>query len=152
MRGVTDLTPVFIVQPPSLRQLFTNLWENAMMKLRNLVMMLTVGASMAAGSSFAGDTDFWLVNKTGYPIREIYISAAHKSQWGGDQLGNKEVMANNKSLFLKFKDRAACMQDMKVVFEDNSSVAVWENLDLCEIDKLSLKYDRATKKVTALKQ
>ena len=122
------------------------------MKLRHVGMILTVAATLGAGSSFAGDADFWLVNKTGYSIREIYISAAHQSGWESDQLGASAMLENNNSRFVKYSDRASCKRNMRVVFDDDGFEMVWVGLDLCEIDKLSVRYDRATLKVTALKE
>jgi hypothetical protein len=40
-------------------------------------------------------------------------------------------------------------QDIKVVFEDDTPDAVWENVDLCEIEKITLRYDRKTRRVSA---
>lgn len=119
------------------------------MKLRQIGMILTVAASLGAGSSFAGDADFWLVNKTGYSIREIYISAAHTSGWESDQLGMSAMLETDNSRFVKFSDRASCKRNMRVVFDDDGFEMVWVGLDLCKIDKLSLTYDRATMKVSA---
>jgi hypothetical protein len=123
-----------------------------MMKLRSLGMMLTLGACLAAGSSFAGDADVWLVNKTGYPISQIYLSATHQNQWGSDRLQDNAAFETDNWIFLKFGARLACAQDIKVVFEGSDTQVVWENLDVCQIDKLTLKYDQVTKTVTALKQ
>ncbi len=44
------------------------------------------------------------------------------------------------------------MQDIKAVFEKDDTEVTWEDLDLCEITKLTLKYNRATKTVTAIKE
>ena len=106
----------------------------------------------AAGERFAGDRDFALVNHTGHSIREIYIAAAHTREWGDDRLAADATLANDKSLSLKLGDRASCLRDMKVVFDDDAYEAVWEKLDLCKIDKLSLMYNRATMKVNALQE
>ena len=99
----------------------------------------------------AGDADFTLLNGTGYTIGEVYISPANKRNWGNDRLG-EGTLANNRSRLFKFSDKANCVQDIKVVFDDSDAEVVWENLDLCEINKLTLKYDRGTKTVTAIKE
>jgi hypothetical protein len=39
-----------------------------------------------------------------------------------------------------------------VVFDDNAGEAVWEDLDLCEITKITLRYNRSTRSVTAIKE
>ena len=122
------------------------------MKLRNLGLLLTAAASLAAGPSFAGDADVWLVNNTGHPIREIYLSPASQGQWGGDRLLDNAAIDNEKQIFLKFGARLACVQDLKVVFADNDAESVVASLDMCAIDKLSLQFYPATRTTIALKQ
>jgi hypothetical protein len=107
-----------------------------------------IAASLAATPSMAGDADFTLVNKTGYTIREIYISPSHKSNWGNDRMGNN-TLGNNKSRLFKFSDKASCEQDLKVVFDDGDTEVVWEEIDLCTVNKVSIKYDRKTRTVSA---
>ena len=107
-------------------------------------------SSLVSVAAFAGDADFTLVNGTGYTINEVYVSSANKDAWGKDILGEGD-MPNGKARLIKFSNKANCMQDLKVVF-DAGGDAVWEDLDLCEINKLTIKYDRATKKVSAFKE
>ena len=109
-----------------------------------------VAGSLVSAAATAGDADFRLVNSTGYTINEVYVSAANKDAWGKDILGDGD-MENGKSRMIKFSNKAACMQDLKVVF-DAGGEAIWEDLDLCEINKLTIKYNRSTKSVTAIKE
>lgn len=102
----------------------------------------------ATGSALAGDADFTLVNRTGYTIREVYISPSQKNAWGKDRMGDG-VLDNNKGRLFKFSDKGACKQDIKVVFEDDDSEVVWEEFDLCELSKITLKYNRKTREVLA---
>lgn len=95
--------------------------------------------------------NFTLVNGTGYSIRGIYISAANRNNWGRDRLGDG-VLDNSRSRKLTFSDNANCVQDLKVVFDHNGQSVTWEDLDLCEIDKLTLRYNRASNAVTAIKE
>ena len=118
------------------------------MKLRHL--LLAIAGTLTAASATAGEADFTLVNKTGYPIREVYISAAKKNHWGRDRLG-EGILENDKSRFFRFRDAAACRNDLKVVFDDNDAEVTWQNVDLCEVEKLTLRYNRRTGDVTAIK-
>lgn len=90
-----------------------------------------------------------MVNATGYEIREVYISAANKNSWGRDRLGDGSL-PNNKSKLFKFSDKANCEQDIKVVFTVDGSEVVWEDLDLCSLNKVTLKYNKKTQEVTAI--
>jgi hypothetical protein len=119
------------------------------MQIKKTVFALSI--AMFSAGAFAGDADFTLVNGTGYKIREVYISPANKNAWGRDRLGDGELL-NGKSKLFKFRDSANCDQDIKVVFDDNDAEVTWEDLNLCEINKLTLKYNRAAKTVSAIKE
>jgi hypothetical protein len=41
------------------------------------------------------------------------------------------------------------VQDIKVVFADDGSDVEWEGLDLCDLDKITLRYNRKTGDVSA---
>ena len=119
------------------------------MKMRQISLALMFVSGMAAsGIASAGDADFTLVNKTGYAIREVYLSPAHKTKWGNDRLGNN-TLDNNKQRLFKFADKASCKQDLMVVFDDDGSEVTWEDFDLCDLNKITLKYNRKTKLVSA---
>jgi hypothetical protein len=119
------------------------------MKLDKVALTATaIAAVLASTYSFAGEADFTLVNKTGYTIREIYISPTNKHNWGSDRMGDN-TLDNNKSRLFKFSDRANCEQDLKVVFDKGDAEVVWEDVDLCTINKLSIKYNRASNTVSA---
>lgn len=38
---------------------------------------------------------------------------------------------------------------LMVVFDDDSSKVTWENFDLCEINKVTIKYNRSANTVSA---
>jgi hypothetical protein len=113
--------------------------------------LLALGCLAALATSpmaQAGDADFTLVNRTGYSIREVYISAANRNSWGNDRLGDG-TLENNRSKLFRFSDKASCKQDLMVVFDDDNSKVTWEDFDLCEINKVTIKYNRSTKTVSA---
>lgn len=60
-------------------------------------------------------------------------------------MGANGTLDNNKQRLFKFSDKASCNQDIKAVFDEGDTEVTWDNLDLCEINKLTLKYDRSTK-------
>lgn len=114
-----------------------------MLKPFSLLISLAV-----CGSAFAADADFTLVNRTGYAIEEVYISPANRSQWGKDRLGSYQL-AHGESRKFKFGDTKNCIQDIKVVFSDDESEAEWEDFNLCELEKITLRYNRKTGHVSA---
>ena len=119
------------------------------MRFERTILAFSVFASLAfAGTAFAGDADFTLVNRTGYTIREVYISPTKSGSWGKDRLGDG-TLGNTRQRLFKFSDKASCQQDLQVIFDDDGSDVVWEGFDLCTIDKITLKYNRLTKEVSA---
>ena len=119
------------------------------MKIFRFGLLLTAAcAALASASAWAGSADFTLVNRTGYDLREVYISPANRNDWGKDRMGDY-VLENNKQRLFKFSDKSACTQDLKVVFDDDGSEVIWEDFDLCELNKITLRYNRKTRIVTA---
>jgi hypothetical protein len=119
-----------------------------MKNLHRGLLFSVIGAAFFAGTAFAGDADFTLLNRTGYTLREVYVSPSHKNSWGNDRMG-QGFLDNGKSRLFKFSDKSSCKQDLKVVFDDDASEVVWEDFDLCEINKITLKYNRKSREVSA---
>ena len=112
--------------------------------------MAVVSGVLCSASAVAGDSDFTLVNKTGFNIASVLIAPSSKkgSDWGKDRLGDK-MLNNNQSRLFKFSDKASCMQDLLVYLDDKTTSELqWEELNLCEINKLTLRYNKATNEVT----
>lgn len=119
------------------------------MKLRTLSIVTAIfGTILAAPAALAGDADFMVVNKTGYPIRSIHIAPAKSDDWGQDRLGNG-ILENNKARLIKFSNKAKCKQALNVTFDDDGAEVEWEEFNLCEINKITLKYNRKTGDVSA---
>ena len=110
--------------------------------------IVLIGLLAAAGVAFAGDADFTLVNRTGYALNEVFISPTKKDNWGKDRLGENQLL-NGQARKFKFGDTKHCVQDIKVVFADDGSDVDWEGLDLCDLDKITLRYNRKTGDVSA---
>ena len=120
------------------------------MKLRNLAFVAAaVLGFLGSTAAVAGDADFTVVNKTGFTINGIYLSPTHQTEWGKERLGAEKVLKQGQSMLIKFSDKAKCKQDMLVQFDDKSaSELTWEELNLCEINKLTLKYNKAKNEVS----
>ena len=94
-------------------------------------------AALSAG--FAGQQDFKLVNKTGFDINEVYVSAHSKEDWESDVMG-KGLLANDASVEIHFSPADKTKDwDLKVVDGKGKSI-VWEKLNLLEISKVTLHY------------
>lgn len=95
------------------------------------------------GAALAGQQDFTIVNKTGYPLKHIYVSENNNNSWDEDILG-RDVLEDGEYFEVSFgKAEKTCKWDMKVVYDDGES-AVWQGLNLCQIAKLTLKWNKNT--------
>lgn len=115
-----------------------------------MIKHLSIAALLLTGmvNAFAANADFILVNKTGYAINEVYISPAQKNTWGNDRLGENQFL-NGQSRTFRFGDTRNCKQDIKVVFTDDGSEIEWEDFNLCQLHKITLKYNKKTNEVSA---
>jgi hypothetical protein len=101
------------------------------------------------GAAQAGQQDFTILNKTGYALKHIYVSEADNDKWDEDVLG-RDVLEDGESFELAFgKAESTCKWDMKVIYDDGES-AVWQKLNLCQISKLTLRWNKNTGVTTAI--
>ena len=106
--------------------------------------------ALLSNSASAGDADFTLTNRTGYDIDSVYVVPSKNRDWGVDRLG-KDILANGRARFLAFnKSGNNCIYDMSVGWVGFSEAAdsVWENINLCEINTITLRYNAQTKVTT----
>ena len=81
---------------------------------------LTIGA---AGLAQAAKQDFTLVNRTGYTVAHVYVSAADSNSWEEDVLG-EDTLENGDHVDIAFeKGERGCLYDLKVVYDDGDSSA-----------------------------
>jgi hypothetical protein len=109
------------------------------------------GFSASVGSASADDAkqDFKLVNKTGYELKELYVSPSKSDDWQDDVLG-QSTLGDGDAANIKFhRATKACHWDIKVVYSADSSSAVWSDVDLCSIEKVTIHYDKDADKTTA---
>jgi hypothetical protein len=108
-----------------------------------LILLVALVAAAQAGPNL----DFTLVNKTGYPIKEVYIGPTSSDDWGDNIL--KESLKDGESLDVTFSPKAkAAKWDLKVVYEDGDK-AQWLGYKLEDISKISLFWDADNQKSTA---
>ena len=123
--------------------------------MRNIMFALALALSalsVSFGSAHAAEAkqDFTLVNKTGYEIKSVYVSPSKSDDWEEDVLG-KDSMANGDAWDIKFhRADKTCHWDLKVVYSDDDSNAVWSDIDLCTTEKITIKYDRKSNTTSAV--
>jgi len=53
------------------------------------------------------------------------------------------VLEDGKLANIHFSPKAqTCKWDLKVVYTDDDSNAIWQGINLCEVDKITIHYDR----------
>jgi hypothetical protein len=108
-----------------------------------------LGALAGAASAQEAKQDFKLVNKTGYELKELYVSPSKSDDWQDDVLG-QGTLGDGEAANIKFhRANTACKWDLKVVYSVDSSSAVWNDIDLCSIEKITIHYDKGADKTTA---
>ena len=111
---------------------------------------VAITASFHSAQAAEAKQDFTLVNKTGYEIKEVYVSPSKSDDWEEDVLG-KDTLSDGDSWRIKFhRNTRTCKWDLKVVYTDDDSDAVWNNIDLCSIDKITIKYNRKSNTTSAV--
>jgi hypothetical protein len=105
-----------------------------------------------AGSAQAQDAkqDFTLVNRTGYEISAVYVSPSKSDDWQEDVLG-EDTLDDGESVNIHFTRAVkTCKWDLKVVYEEDDSSAVWSNIDLCSVSKVTIRYNKKTDTTSAV--
>lgn len=98
--------------------------------------------------AFAGKQNFTLVNKTGYTLDKVFVAPSKSDSWDEDVMG-RDVLGNGETVDIDFdRSETTCKWDLKVVYDDNTS-AEWDNFDLCETNKITIKYNRSSGETSA---
>jgi hypothetical protein len=90
--------------------------------------------------AFASDADFKLVNKTGYQIDSVWVSAHSAGSWGHDVMG-KDALGDGEGVNITFPHGGGhCHYDIKVKYNDGDE-AQWGDVNLCDYEKITLFWD-----------
>jgi hypothetical protein len=109
------------------------------------LLVAAVAAALAIAAPAGADEakqDFRLVNKTGYELKALYVAPSKSDDWQDDVLG-QDVLGDGQAVNVHFSPKTkACIYDLKVTYSDDDSSAVWEKIDLCTVEKITIHYDR----------
>jgi hypothetical protein len=104
---------------------------------------------LSAGPVAAQETSFLLKNSTGYPISELSVSMTQFNMWGPNFLKPPPIAASQSREVSYKAPTDYCMGDLKVGFADGGKPAIWQYLNLCTLQRISLHYDRMSGITTA---
>jgi hypothetical protein len=106
---------------------------------------VVVVVTLSGSSSFAADErDVTVVNGTGYGIKFLGFNNPGDNDWSDNEISS--VLADEGSVYVKFNTAdKGCKWNIRIDWADAGYPGVlWRDVDLCSIDVLTLKYDRAT--------
>jgi hypothetical protein len=112
--------------------------------MRALMFALAIAGIAVAVPAAAQDAkqDFRLVNRTGYELKEVYVAPSKSDSWEEDILGTG-TLEEGKAVNIHFSPKVqTCKWDLKVVYTVDDSNAVWSNINLCDVDKITIFYDK----------
>lgn len=93
--------------------------------------------------------DFRLVNKTGYELKALYVSPSKSDDWEEDVLG-QDTLDDGQVVNIHFSAKTkTCKWDLKVTYSDDDSSAIWHDIDLCKVEKITIKYNRKSDETSA---
>lgn len=111
--------------------------------------LLAFAGLMTPAAAQEARQDFNLVNRTGHDISEVYVSPSKSDDWEEDVLGDDEL-EDGDSTTIRFKRATrTCMWDLKVVYSDDDSSAIWKDIDLCRVSKITIRYNRSSDTTSA---
>lgn len=98
------------------------------------------------------ELDFILVNDTGYPIKNVYVTAHSAADWDAPVYSKR--LESGESIMIKFSPRTTIKNyDLKVDWydADGGGSSVWEKgYDLTQVESITLKYNKQTDVTTAI--
>lgn len=119
--------------------------------MRRLFLGAAVAAALAFPAAAADQRDFTVVNETGYEIAFIGVNPPGDNDFGENELSHP--LADKQSIDVKFGNAdKGCSWNLKVKWTGYQEQVFFQGLDLCKIEKATLRYDRANNKTTAIVQ
>ena len=119
--------------------------------MKAILLALSVSAAaLTTSPSYAADMrNVTVVNGTGYGIKFLGFNNPGDNDWSDNELSS--VMDDGADVYVKFNtEDKGCKWNFKIEWADPGYPGViWHDVDLCRINSLTLRYDRATDKTTA---
>ena len=93
--------------------------------------------------------DFTLVNRTGYELSQVHVSPRQSNDWEDDVLG-QDTLADGERVAIRFQRSVkSCMWDLKVTYSVDDSTAIWRGIDLCSVERITIRYNKNTDTTSA---
>jgi hypothetical protein len=121
------------------------------MKALFFALVVAVAAFGGSSSYAADERDVTVVNGTGYGIKFLGFNTPGDDEWSDNELPPNSVLQNGSGVFVKFNtEDKGCKWNIRIDWADEGYPGVlWRDIDLCSIETITLRYDRATDKTSA---
>src|SRR6185503_9252528 len=113
------------------------------MKSLFFAFIAAVAVMIANPVSAADDRNVTVVNGTGYGVKFLGFNNPGDNDWSDNELG--KVLEDGESIYVKFNNAdKGCKWNIRIDWADEGYPGVlWKEIDLCEADTLTLKYNRS---------
>jgi hypothetical protein len=109
------------------------------------VALIVTFAIFSGSQSQAADArNVTVVNGTGYGIKFLGFNNPGDNDWSDNELSR--TFKDGDSVYVKFNTAdEGCKWNIRVEWADEGYPGVlWRNIELCEIDEITLHYDRSS--------
>jgi hypothetical protein len=112
--------------------------------MKAMFLGLVLAVATLTGSFAADDRNVTVVNGTGYGIKFLGFNSPGDNDWSDNEISG--VMGDGDSKYVKFGNAdKGCKWNIRISWaEAGYPDVMWRNVDLCSIDKITLKYNRDT--------
>ena len=112
--------------------------------MKSFVVGALLALALVSGAVAEDARNVNIVNETGYGIKFLGFNNPGDDDWSDNELGS--VLRNRGSVYVKFNtEDDGCVWNLKIEWADPGYPGVlWNDVDLCKISTLRLRYNRAT--------
>ena len=99
---------------------------------------------LATGALAQGDVELLLVNGTEYALVELKLSPPNVDYWGDNFLRPPALQGGEARKVKLMPFAAECTQDVRGAFAEDASQVIWRGLNVCNVKKLTLFFQRGS--------
>jgi hypothetical protein len=110
---------------------------------------ISLVALLIAGDAMAEELRFRVINGTEYPISAVMLSETDMNNWGPDVLRGPPIKPGDRREVSLKGVITDCNVDIKVGFATIDAQPRWQYLNLCNLQKIRLRFDQMSGITTA---
>lgn len=120
--------------------------------MKSLVLGFVLAVATVSTSLAQDFRNVTVINGTGYGIKFLGFNNPGDNDWSDNELGG--VLANGQNVYVKFNNAdKGCVWNFRISWElPGYPDVLWRNVNLCEIDKLTLKWNRESNETSFISE